>query len=79
LKIDVDGIEHLILTGAEKTLKDDRVKSILVELDASRKDLYTNTVDFIKSCGFRLDKRVLYSMSRGIECKMYNNIFYRNN
>jgi FkbM family methyltransferase len=79
LKIDVDGIEHLILAGAEQTLRDKRLKSVLVELDAGRKELYTNTVDFIKSCGFGLEKRVLYSRSRGIDCEMYNNIFHRTN
>jgi len=77
LKIDVDGIEHIILAGAEQTLKDNRVKSILVELDAGRKELYANTVDFIKYCGFKLDKRVLYPRSRNIDCEIYNNIFYR--
>ena len=33
IKIDVDGIEHLILEGAEMFLKDKKVKSILVEIN----------------------------------------------
>ena len=78
LKIDVDGIEHIILAGAEQMLRDNRVKSILVELDAGRKDLYNNTIQFIESCGFKLEKRVLYNLSRGVKCEMYNNIFIRN-
>ncbi len=33
LKIDVDGFEHKVLTGARKTLADPRLKSVLVELN----------------------------------------------
>jgi len=77
IKIDVDGIEHKILSGAAKTLEDSRVKSILVELDGARSDQYNETVDFIVSRGFKLTKRVLYSMSAGVKCELYNNIFFR--
>ena len=33
MKIDVDGIEHLILAGALKILRDNNLKSILVEIN----------------------------------------------
>ena len=57
VKIDVDGIEHLILSGATETLK--QVKSVLIEInpnfleqknkmhrvaDVSRSDLQNSTV-----------------------------------
>ena len=35
IKIDVDGIEHLILKGASKVLKNKDIKSILVEINES--------------------------------------------
>tara|TARA_R110001592_G_scaffold57277_1_gene174187 strand:+ start:65724 stop:66608 length:885 start_codon:yes stop_codon:yes gene_type:complete len=43
IKIDVDGIEDKIVTGAQRTLSDPRVKSLSIELDAARPD-YTNAV-----------------------------------
>jgi len=33
IKIDVDGIEHLILSGARKTLADPRLRSVLIEVN----------------------------------------------
>ena len=33
IKIDVDGIEHLILSGANKFLKNDKIKGICVEIN----------------------------------------------
>ena len=38
IKIDVDGIEHLILEGADKYLKSDKIKSISVELNEDFSD-----------------------------------------
>lgn len=35
LKIDVDGLEHKIIEGAQKLLKDNRLKEILIEIDES--------------------------------------------
>ncbi len=35
IKIDVDGIEDKILAGGTNTLKDDRLKSVLIEIDES--------------------------------------------
>ena len=32
IKIDVDGIEHLILNGAKETLQNPKVKSLLIEV-----------------------------------------------
>jgi len=43
IKIDVDGIEDKIITGAQKTLLDNRLKSLSVELDAGRPD-YTEAI-----------------------------------
>lgn len=43
IKIDVDGIEDKIVTGAARTLADPRLRSVSIELDAARPD-YTNAV-----------------------------------
>ncbi len=55
IKIDVDGIEHLILKGGEKTLLS--VKSILVEIDDRFKKQKENTEKYLNNAGFRLKEK----------------------
>ena len=38
IKIDVDGIEHLILEGGKETLKNKKIKSILIEINENFED-----------------------------------------
>jgi FkbM family methyltransferase len=52
LKIDVDGIEHLILSGARKVL--DNVESILIELDRSFTIQVNQASDHLREAGFSL-------------------------
>ena len=52
IKIDVDGIEHLILEGARKTLADPTCRSVLVEL-CEDFELQASTVKkILTACGF---------------------------
>ena len=55
IKIDVDGIEHLVLAGAKKTILS--AKSILIEinLDFSEQALTASTL--LKEAGFKLQKQ----------------------
>ena len=55
IKIDVDGIEHLVLAGARKTILS--AKSILIEinLDFSEQALTASTL--LKEAGFKLQKQ----------------------
>jgi FkbM family methyltransferase len=58
LKIDVDGIEGLILEGANKTLSDLRLKSVLCEVDESDPVEVEKISDLMRSKGFsRITKR----------------------
>lgn len=50
IKIDVDGIEHLILEGMENTL--DNAKSILVELTSSFDEQIKNSIKILKAKNF---------------------------
>jgi len=53
IKIDVDGLETLILRGMEKSLADESLRSVLVELNNQQDlDLWTNTM---KEHGLQLD------------------------
>ena len=50
IKIDVDGIESKIIKGAERTLSDRRVKSILVEVTSGREGY---CIDIIEKAGMK--------------------------
>ena len=75
LKIDVDGNEHLVIAGATKTLKDSKLKSILIELNKDLK-IDQNLVEIIKSSGFDLTEVGEDSVFNGM--KLGNLIFFRN-
>ncbi len=53
LKIDVDGLEHLILEGGQKTLE--YVDSILIEVNASFEDQHNTIERILSNSGFKLD------------------------
>ncbi len=57
VKIDVDGIEHLILRGAKNTLSDDRCSSVLVEINDNFTQQSTEASEILKSCGFNLQEK----------------------
>ena len=52
IKIDVDGIEHLILSGAENYLKDSNIKSISVEVNENFKDQFDNILNIMDKNDF---------------------------
>ena len=58
IKIDVDGIEHLILKGARDYLSDKKIKSILLELDTSFSKKFEMVKKILEESGFKLkDKK----------------------
>lgn len=52
IKIDVDGIEDLIVEGAEKTLSDKAVKSVLIELNIVPNQYDKKVIDLLNKAGF---------------------------
>jgi FkbM family methyltransferase len=56
IKIDVDGAEGRIVEGAKETLKDKRLKSILVELDPKREGYYRRFKGILENSGMVLYK-----------------------
>ena len=79
VKIDVDGIEHLILSGATNILADISLKSILVEINEDFKEQYNTIFKIMNNYHFKLK-----SKSRAEEFyksnmnKVYNFIFEKN-
>jgi FkbM family methyltransferase len=78
IKIDVDGIENKIIKGAEKTIADRRVKSILVELDSARENYCKEVIEAIEKAGMNFIKKQHARMfDNGEYSDGYNYIFTR--
>jgi FkbM family methyltransferase len=78
IKIDVDGIEDKIIRGAKRTLSDKRVKSVLVELDSSRKNYCKEVLEMIEKAGIKFMKKCHAPMcDNGLYSDGYNYIFMR--
>ena len=54
IKIDVDGIEHLILEGAGNHLKDKRIKSLSIEINEDFKEQYNKVIEIMDQNEFKL-------------------------
>ena len=78
IKIDVDGIESKIIKGAEKTLSDRRIKSILVELDSSRGNYCKEVTETLERAGMKfITKKHAPVVDNGQFSHGYNYIFRR--
>tara|TARA_B100000925_G_scaffold285583_1_gene262091 strand:- start:59 stop:940 length:882 start_codon:yes stop_codon:yes gene_type:complete len=79
IKIDVDGIEHLILRGASKTLKSEKLKSLLIEVNDDFKEQAQQVKAILESTGFTLKEKRHSEMTDGSEKfgRTYNQIWIR--
>lgn len=76
IKIDVDGIEMRIIEGARETLQDDRLRSVLVELDSRDAEQIARVTELFKAAGMRLEKKNQSEMARkGRFSSQFNYIF----
>ena len=55
IKIDVDGIEHLIIEGGEKVLS--HTKELLVEINENFEEQNNNSNKYLKQFGFDLKEK----------------------
>ena len=81
IKIDVDGIEHLILEGSNKYLANKKIKSIIVEINENFTEQYKKVLDIMKKNDFKILNKGLNleaSSKRSVKFqKMSNYIFIR--
>jgi len=78
IKIDVDGIEELILLGARQTLRDPRLKSVLVEIDSADAAETEGITRLMSEAGLTLARRAHSAMiEQGPYSTTYNYIFVR--
>ena len=59
LKIDVDGIEHIILKGAVETISSKKLKSILIEVNSDFIEQESEVHKILNKCGFKLRKKYI--------------------
>lgn len=74
IKIDVDGIEHLVLRGSRKTLSSSGTKSVLVEVNEDYEVASRRIDDLLLEAGFSLlDKNVMGAsiISEATQNKIY--------
>lgn len=77
MKIDVDGIELSVLKGAEETLFNPLVRSIILELQEGREEA-NQIIEFLVSKGFEIHSKHQYVWARdpgAVSSRMYNYIF----
>ncbi len=77
IKLDVDGIEHLILEGGLNTLKNSKIKSLLVEVNEDFNIQKERVISIMQECNYTLlskEMSPLFSLA-----KVYNYIFINNN
>jgi FkbM family methyltransferase len=80
IKIDVDGIEHLILQGGDKFLNNEKIKSLSIEINENFKEQYDNVLNLMEKFNFKIvhkkhNDSLFSEGSRGINT--YNYIFLK--
>jgi FkbM family methyltransferase len=74
VKIDVDGIEHEILEGANLYLKNLKIKSLLIELNKDFKKQFNSAIKILSKNNFKL-KYQINSSSNSIKNDKFSNTF----
>ena len=78
IKVDVDGIEHLVLAGALGVLKSPLLKSLLIEVNDDFELQAKNVNRILRSSGFRLrDKQHSEMIATGSFSGTFNQIWVR--
>lgn len=78
IKIDVDGIEHLILAGAIETLKHPTCRSVLIETNHTFLKQANSISKILVECGFSLKEKRQSEIFSGSEFQgIYNNIWHK--
>lgn len=81
IKIDVDGLEHLILKGADKILKSNKIKSISIELNDNYKEQKKLCFNILKKNNFIFKTKLNSEMIKNSKKfnKTFNYIFEKKN
>ena len=79
IKIDVDGIEHLILEGAKETLKHPTCQSVFVEVNDNFQQQADSVGSILTQTGFRLVAKEQSGMVENSEAfsRVFNQIWIK--
>lgn len=78
IKIDVDGIEHLILRGAQTVLASQSLRSILIEVNEDFRELCQEVCRILEAAGFRMMEREHSGMfEHGAFSRTFNQVWVR--
>ena len=79
MKIDVDGIEHIILKGATKTLADKNLKSVYIEVNDGFSEQAEGVTQILRAAGFSLaeKRQSALEVNGGIVNQIANQIWVR--
>ena len=79
IKIDVDGIEHLILEGGNKVFKNKKIKSFSVEINENFKEQFDKVIKLMDEFEFKIlhKKHNEEMFSKSKFDKVFNYIFIR--
>ena len=81
IKIDVDGIEHLILKGGIKLFKEQKILEVQIEINENYLDQYNNVLKIMNECSFVFKEKKRNDLSNYYKneklSKIYNYYFVR--
>ena len=75
IKIDVDGLEHLILVGFSRFASKKKIKSILLEIDEDKKKINKKIFKFLRQKNFVFNKKEQSNITSSSSPKVFNYIF----
>tara|TARA_B100000787_G_scaffold4826_1_gene3639 strand:+ start:2238 stop:3101 length:864 start_codon:yes stop_codon:yes gene_type:complete len=80
IKIDVDGIEHLILEGGDRYLKNIKIKSLSIEINENFKEQYDNVLKIMYKNNFKIlhkKNNIKAHANKSEHLNIFNYIFVR--
>ena len=75
IKIDVDGVEHLILKGGIKLFKNPKILEIQIEINENYIDQYNNVLKIMDECSFKFKEKKRNDLSGYYKSKKLSKIY----
>ena len=75
IKIDVDGVEHLILEGGIKLFKNPKILEIQIEINENYVDQYNNVLKIMDECLFKFKEKKRNDLSGYYKTKKLSKIY----
>tara|TARA_B110000858_G_scaffold98907_1_gene113731 strand:+ start:130 stop:474 length:345 start_codon:yes stop_codon:yes gene_type:complete len=80
IKIDVDGIEYLILEGGDRYLKNVKIKSLSIEINENFKEQYDNVLKIMYKNNFKIlhkKNNIKAHANKSKHLNIFNYVFVR--